>query len=53
MTPINYYNAVPKIHAAYFFSVNQIDSLNDFVFQPIGEVIELCVTITLLGFFRL
>ncbi|MFI5218308.1 MAG: T9SS type A sorting domain-containing protein [Bacteroidia bacterium] len=49
---INYYNAVPAIHNIYFSGINQIDSLNDFAFQPAGVFNDLCVSITPLGAFR-
>ncbi|MEO5572207.1 MAG: T9SS type A sorting domain-containing protein [Bacteroidia bacterium] len=49
---INYYNAVPATHNAYFPGIHQTDSLNDFAFQPAGVFNDLCVTITPLGNFR-
>ncbi|MFI5219104.1 MAG: T9SS type A sorting domain-containing protein [Bacteroidia bacterium] len=50
--PINYYNPVPSTHTAYFSSINQTDSLNDFAFQPTGVFNDLCVNITPMGRFR-
>lgn len=47
-----FYNSNPSVHNAYFSSINQIDSLNDFAFQPIGSYNDLCLTITPLGAFR-
>ena len=50
--PLNNFNTVPLNHNAYFSSLVQTDSLNDFGFQPMGIVSDLCVTITPLGNFR-
>ncbi len=45
--PINYYIAVPVSHSATFSSgYQQIDSLNDFAYQPTGVFNDLCLTIT-------
>jgi hypothetical protein len=49
---INYYNSVPATHNAYFLGIHQIDSLNDFAFQPAGMFNDLCVTLTPMGSFR-
>lgn len=50
--PINYYNAVPANHTAYFSGFQHTDSLNDFAFQPTGVFDDLCVSITPLAAFR-
>lgn len=50
--PINYYTAVPVSHAVYFSGMEQIDSLNDFAYQPIGLINDLCVHITPVSAFR-
>jgi hypothetical protein len=44
---INYYNAVPVNHSAYFSGMQQTDSLNDFAFQPAGVFNDLCASISL------
>ena len=49
---INYYNPVPVTQNAYFNSIQQTDSLNDFAFQPAGVFNDLCIRITPLGQFR-
>ncbi|HNQ13579.1 MAG TPA: T9SS type A sorting domain-containing protein [Bacteroidia bacterium] len=46
------FNAIPLNHTASFTSLNQIDSLNDFGYQPKGTFNDLCVKITPLGNFR-
>lgn len=53
LSSINYYNPVPVTHTATFTGINQIDSLNDFAFQPTGVFNDLCVTITPTGPFRI
>ena len=45
---INYYNTVPATHNTYFSNLHQIDSLNEFAFQPAGVFNDLCVMLTLL-----
>ena len=47
-----WYSSSPTVHSASFTAINQTDSLNDFVFQPIGSYEDVCVTITPLGNFR-
>ena len=42
----------PGVHTTNFTGINQTDSLNDFAFQPIGNIDDVCVTITPLGQFR-
>jgi hypothetical protein len=49
---INFYNPVPLTHTAYFSSIQQTDSLNDFAFQPAGVFNDLCASITPMGNFR-
>lgn len=44
--PLYYFTPVPSIHNAYFSSIQQTDSLNDFAFQPNGFFNDLCITIT-------
>jgi len=51
-SPINYYSPVPANRAVHFTGIHQIDSLNDFAFQPAGTFNDLCVTLTPLGRFR-
>ncbi len=50
--PLNYFNAVPVSHTAYFSTFNQIDSLNNFAYQPSIVMNDLCITITPMGAFR-
>lgn len=50
--PTNYYNAIPATHDATFTLINEIDSLNDFAFQPSGPINDLCISITPMGNFR-
>jgi Secretion system C-terminal sorting domain len=63
LTPLDSCNYFPIINSSYFsidpllYSVNfmfsnQLDSLNDFAFQPAGAYDDLCMTITPLGQFR-
>jgi uncharacterized protein (DUF1330 family) len=52
LNTINYYNAAPETHSAYFDDVNQIDSLNDFAMQPAGIFNDLTVQLTPMTFFR-
>jgi hypothetical protein len=47
-----WYNSSPVSHSATFTGINQIDSLNDFAFQPLGAFEDVCITITPLGNFR-
>jgi len=50
--PVNFYNALPFTHTAYFFAIMETDSLNDFAFQPAGVFNDLCASITPIGNFR-
>jgi hypothetical protein len=47
-----WYYPNPALHSASFTGINQTDSLNDFAYQPIGNIDDVCVTITPLGQFR-
>ncbi|MBK7965127.1 MAG: T9SS type A sorting domain-containing protein [Bacteroidetes bacterium] len=47
-----YFIPNPNMHSASFAGINQLDSLNDFAFQPAGIYDDLCMTITPLGQFR-
>jgi len=47
-----YYNVNPSVHTATFTAMNQIDSLNDFAFQPAGTFDDLCITLSPLTVFR-
>ncbi|MBK7683878.1 MAG: T9SS type A sorting domain-containing protein [Bacteroidetes bacterium] len=49
---INWFSPVPSTHTAIFTGINQIDSLNDFAFQPQGTFEDVCITITPMGNFR-
>jgi Secretion system C-terminal sorting domain len=51
-TPLNLYSSSPATHATYFSGIHQLDSLNDFAFQPQGAFDEVAVTITPLSGFR-
>ena len=51
-SPLLHYTAVPATHSAYFFAMNQTDSLNDFAFQPNGVINDLQITINPVGAFR-
>jgi type IX secretion system substrate protein len=48
----NYYNTFPANYNINFISTLQIDSLNDFAFEPNGVFNDLCVSITPTGNFR-
>jgi len=48
----NYYNPNPTNYNINFSSILQIDSLNDFAFQPNGVFNDLCIGITPTGNFR-
>lgn len=48
----NYYDPIPTAHHISFNSYLQVDSLNDFAFQPNGSFNDLCVTITPSSSFR-
>lgn len=48
----SWYNPNPSTYTATFTGINQIDSLNDFAYQPSSIFDDLCVTITPLGAFR-
>lgn len=50
--PIPYYWPAPITHSAYFSGINQIDSLNDFAFQPLGIVNDLKINISPITPFR-
>ncbi|MFZ7166004.1 MAG: hypothetical protein ACO1G5_00515, partial [Bacteroidota bacterium] len=50
--PLNYYNSVPLVNTAYFNSFLQVDSLNDFAFQPNGVFNDVCVKLTPVSLFR-
>jgi len=47
-----YYNFAPTYHSAVFNSSAATDSLNNFAFQPIGLINDLCINITPMGQFR-
>jgi len=49
---VNLYNPVPLVHSGNFSAIQQIDSLNDFAFQPTGTFNDLCLTITPTSQFR-
>ena len=49
---VNLYNSVPLVHSGNFTAIQQIDSLNDFAFQPTGTFNDLCLTITPTSQFR-
>ncbi|MBL0343181.1 MAG: hypothetical protein IPP71_21350 [Bacteroidetes bacterium] len=49
---VNLFNPTPLLHTGYFTSINQIDSLNDFAFQPTSIFNDLCLAITPTGPFR-
>jgi hypothetical protein len=49
---LNLYNTVPLTHTGNFTAFQQIDSLNDFAFQPTGTFNDLCISISPLGNFR-
>jgi hypothetical protein len=51
-TPVSNFTAVPATQNAYFPSMNLVDSLNDFAFQPISLFNDLCLTITPLSLIR-
>lgn len=48
----NYYSSMPQTNNANFTAFQQADSLNDFAFQPMSLINDLCVTITPTGPFR-
>lgn len=49
---VNYYNSIPYSHTAYFSSIYQTDSLNDFAYQPTGIFNDLKITAEPLTRFR-
>ncbi|MBK8417191.1 MAG: hypothetical protein IPL22_23340 [Bacteroidetes bacterium] len=49
---VNLFNPVPLTHTGNFSAIQQIDSLNDFAFQPTGTFNDLCISIAPLGNFR-
>ncbi|MBK9399595.1 MAG: T9SS type A sorting domain-containing protein [Bacteroidetes bacterium] len=51
-TNYTFYLPTPIVHSAIFSGINQVDSLNDFAFQPAMVFDNLCMTITPLGGFR-
>jgi len=50
--PVNLFNPTPLLHNGNFTTIQQIDSLNDFAFQPTGIFNDLCITITPTSPFR-
>jgi len=42
---LNYFSAVPVSQSATFTSMHQKDSLNNFAYQPLGMVNDLCITL--------
>ncbi len=49
---LQYYTATPNSQFGYFSSFQQVDSLNDFAYQPVGINNDLLVTITPYSAFR-
>ncbi|MBL7914796.1 MAG: T9SS type A sorting domain-containing protein [Bacteroidia bacterium] len=49
---LNLYNTVPLTHTGNFSAIQQVDSLNDFAFQPTGTFNDLCISISPIGNFR-
>lgn len=47
-----HYNSIPQSHTIQFNSFQEIDSLNNFAFQPNGSLNDLCITLTPMGGFR-
>lgn len=47
-----WYSTNPTTHNSTFTGINQIDSLNDFAFQPTGIYDDVCIKITPVGAFR-
>lgn len=45
---LNYYNCIPSLYSKTFTGFNNIDSLNDFAFQPVGTFNDLKIDITCL-----
>ncbi len=47
--PPNYYSVIPSSHSSFFptGTINQVDSLNDFAFQPIPNQNDLEVSLTM------
>jgi hypothetical protein len=50
--PLNWYSPTPLNQSALFNNINQVDSLNDFAFQPVGTYNDVFVKITPLTNFR-
>lgn len=50
--PVTHYTMTPNNHNIYFNTGQLTDSLNNFAFQSVGPVNDLCVTITPAGPFR-
>jgi hypothetical protein len=48
-----WYIPSPVIQSAFFTNINQVDSLNDFGYQPTGVYDDASVTLTPLGLFRI
>jgi len=48
---LNLYNSVPAIHGCHFSNIGQVDSLNDFAFQPQGIFDEVGISIDPIGAF--
>jgi hypothetical protein len=49
---VNLFNPVPLTHTGNFGFFQQVDSLNDFAFQPTVSFNDLCISITPVGNFR-
>ena len=49
---ISYYTSYPNSHTVNFTAIQQIDSLNDFAFQPISNINDLYISIHPLSAFR-
>lgn len=47
-----HFEALPSTHTVVFTGLNEIDSLNDFAFQPVGVVNDLSISIAPLTAFR-
>ena len=49
---VNFYTSVPMVNSGNFTSIHQVDSLNDFAFQPILTFNDFCLDITPINPFR-
>jgi hypothetical protein len=49
---INHFSATPSMHSVQFSSVLETDSLNDFAYQAVGVINDLCVSLTASNNFR-